>query len=135
MSIKLFGKEYSVEEFLVGALLQLPFYFLFGGWVMPLSFVCGCLWAYGGAHNTSKLWRRLGVPLAVGVALAVNSGWLTLACVPLLYVIVSLGYGKESFIWKSIRDRKSHEESDLITRTLIFIAYWIVILAGVFILA
>jgi len=135
MSIKLFGKEYSVEEFLVGAILQSPFYFLIGGWVALLAVICGGLWAYGGASGTSKLWRRAGVPIAVGVVLAVNSGWLTLVAVPLLFAIVSLGYGKESWLWEFFRKRKSHNESDLITRTLIFIAYWLVILAVVFILA
>ena len=30
-----------------------------------LGLACGFLWAYGGAHNTSLGWRRIGVPLAI----------------------------------------------------------------------
>jgi hypothetical protein len=133
-SVKLFGKEYSVEEFLVGALLQLPFYFLFGGWVMPLSFVCGCLWAYGGASGTSKLWRRLGIPLVITVALMTSKvGFWAILATPMLMLILSMGYGKESFVWKSIRDRKPHKEADIITRTILYLLYWSVILGIIYI--
>ena len=51
-----------------------------------LPIVCGFLGAWGGAEGTSKNWRRVGIPVAIGLALW--NPWALTLFMPLI-----MGYG------------------------------------------
>ena len=63
------------------------------------AITCSFLWAFGGAENTDKNWRRIGVPVAVGVGSFIIAWiswsallWIVLACLA-LYAATTIGYG------------------------------------------
>lgn len=81
------------SELIVGAIFGLCFY-PFVHWVAlttaPLTAV---LWALSGAGH-SKLYRRLGVPLAASTALFVVKGSPSVfVSVPIAFAVLCLGYG------------------------------------------
>lgn len=116
--------ELSAEEFLVGAILQAPLFFLVGLWFVPISLVCGLLWAYGGAHGTNLLWRRWGVPAVVyAVIFYNNQSFLSLAVFPLTWLTIAMGYGKTSRLWTFFRGFLSHARADFTTRTILYCLY------------
>lgn len=118
----------NIEELFVGGFIQLPFYFVIGLWVIPLAILSGLLWALGGAEDSSKLFRRLGVPF-LAIFFLVASGWqslLVLAAYPGAVLACSLGYGLESKIWRFFyRIRQNHKAADFVTRLLTYSLYWI----------
>ena len=132
--IKLFGKELNLEEIFVGTCIQFPFYYLVGWWVLVLMPVSGILWALGGAANSNKLFRRLGVPVATSLAVALtNPGWWWIAVfVPVGWLVKSIGYGIPDGeddgsvlgkFWKKIL--KNQRLTDFAVRLTTYIIYWI----------
>lgn len=59
--------------------------------VVLLSIVCGCLGAYAGSQNTSKAWRRYGIPFIIVVFGCFHTWWSLLSLS--LIGILSSGYG------------------------------------------
>lgn len=58
-----------------------------------LGFVGGILGALGGTNNSSKLFRRLGIPILITIiASLVLNNWLVLSIMS-LYVMLTIGYG------------------------------------------
>ena len=63
--------------------------------------ICAFLWAYGGAENTSKNWRRIGVPATITVfayliALSLKNPLIalfTLVIFPAMWGATTIGYG------------------------------------------
>ena len=53
----------------------------------------GLLGAFGGADNSSKLWRRLGIPLLISVlSFIIIKRWEVLSIMS-LYAVLTIGYG------------------------------------------
>jgi hypothetical protein len=133
--IKIFGKELNLEEMFIGAFIQAPFYFIIGWWVLLLMAISAILWALGGAANSNKLFRRLGVPVATSVAVALTTGnWLALAFIPLGWGALSIGYGipstqppdAGSFLGRFfLKILKTEKLANLATRLTIYSLYWI----------
>jgi len=63
------------------------------------------LYAYGGADNTSKAWRRIGVPLVISLYL-----WNLLGL--LMVIPLMIGYGETSWLCKLCK-------SNILTRLVI----------------
>ena len=59
--------------------------------------VCGLLGSYAGAENTSKLWRRLGVPLVLTTTAYLVLRNLWVLSLILIYLPLSQGYGVPCF--------------------------------------
>jgi len=58
-----------------------------------IGLIGGILGAFGGADNTSKLWRRLGLPILISVlAFIVIKQWYVLSIMS-LYAVLTIGYG------------------------------------------
>lgn len=115
-------------EFWVYFFLQLPFYYVLGLWVFPLGVISGVLGAMGGAENSSKLFRRLGVPFATCIAInSVNHGFLLVwvALIPAV-VVVSLGYGQSSWLFCLFYRVNSNQKiADYLTRLSLYVLYWL----------
>lgn len=61
--------------------------------IFPIAILCGLLGAFGGADETSKNWRRIGIPLILTiVALFVLKSWWTLILLG-IFIPLSMGYG------------------------------------------
>jgi hypothetical protein len=105
------------EEIFIGMALQFPLYFIVGWWVIPIMFLCGILWRLGGCENSSKLFRRIGVPLIVcGSAFVFDRHWMIFSAVPFM-VWVAPSYGVDSWLYKLIKN-------DFLTRLICFDWYW-----------
>lgn len=66
--------------------------------LLALGTVGGLLGAFGGAENTSKGWRRLGIPLIITLsALCIMHNWWVLSIMSMAGVL-SMGYGMPCFI-------------------------------------
>jgi len=94
-TIRLFGKDLGKEELKVGAVYSAIFIPWLAWWTLALAPVISFLWGYGGADNTSKVWRRVGVPLVCSLALGIITGnWIAAsigACAG--WGVLSIGYG------------------------------------------
>ena len=132
--LNFFGKELNIEEIFVGACIQFPFYFLVGWWVLALMPVSGFLWALGGAKDSSKLFRRLGVAVATVVSVVVtNITWWPIASfIPVGWGVLTLGYGmpdgedEGSFFGKLyLRILKNYKLANFSTRLTTYIIYWV----------
>jgi hypothetical protein len=112
-------REYwdNIEEIFVGACLQFPIYFIVKWWAIPIMILSGLLWRAGGCANSSKLFRRIGVPLLItgSAFLATHHIGIFLA-IPFM-VWIAPSYGKESWLFRIIKD-------DFLTRLICFGWYW-----------
>ena len=124
--IKLFGKELNLEEMFVGVMIQWPFYFAIGWWVLLLMPISGLLWALGGAEKSNKLWRRLGVPLATSIAIIAYNVKLWPAGVAFLpaFGVLSMGYGESSWLYKLYSKWFKEDVIDYPIRITTYILYW-----------
>jgi len=105
------------EELFIGAVLQLPLYFITGWPVIAIMGLCSVLWRLGGWEHGSKLWRRLGVPFVVcGASMIYGVGWTVLLAMPFM-VWLAPSYGKESWLFKKL-------QNDFLTRIICFGWYW-----------
>ena len=105
------------EELYIGSCLQFPLYFVVGWSVLPIALVCGILWRLGGWTYGNKLYRRLGVPLAVcGVSMLFGVGWIILLAVPFM-VWLAPSYGEKSWLFKLLK-------VDFPVRLICFSWYW-----------
>lgn len=109
------------EELFVGAMLQWPLYFLIGWDVGLLMLACGLLWRLGGWSKGNKLYRRIGVPLAIWIVSGV--GWPMLLAGPFM-VWLAPSYGKESWLFKLLKN-------DFKTRVICFAWYWSALFSGI----
>ena len=121
------------EELLVG--------FIYGSCVWPLiswlaiipGIVCALLWAIGGSGP--KLYRRIGVPLAMGCSLVFTSLWLLITIGPLIG-IVSIGYGmpdatdEGSWLGRFYSRFLSYKAANWATRFTVFALFNIVIITA-----
>lgn len=81
------------EELSIGAVLGLGFFWAIGPWCVLLAVITGLLWALGGAGWLgTKLWRRVGVPVAISVAVSIPL-WVELLLVIATFGILCIGYG------------------------------------------
>lgn len=62
------------------------------------------LYRLGGADGYSKLFRRIGVPICIGVNTVINQDWWALLALPLLYGALSMGYGINSRLTKLLKN-------------------------------
>lgn len=86
----------SWEETFIGFILGLGFFLAIGWWAILLGIATGILWKLGGlGFLQTKLWRRLGCPLAILIALN-HYTWATGLAVLASWGILSLGYGSRS---------------------------------------
>ncbi len=119
-------KDISVEEIFIGAMLQFPLYFIVGWWVIPIQFVCGILWAIGGAEGGTKLARRIGVPLVVCTStFVVLHQWTIFLAIPfMIWFAPSYGASTPLFkFWNKLTG--NHKKADLLTRGSNYIFYWL----------
>ena len=68
-----------------------------------LIVLCGYLWRLGGSGNLgkkSKLARRVGCPLVIGLAGILSKNWVSLFSLPLLGAAFTLGYYENSTLYK-----------------------------------
>ena len=87
-------RKFNKEEVAVGALFGLAFVGVLKGWIIITIPVCAYLWALGGAEGTNLLWRRIGVPLCLGVfAATMGPGLRHLISIGLMFSATTLGYG------------------------------------------
>jgi hypothetical protein len=108
---------FKPEEWFIGVTLQFPLYFIVGWWVIPIMLVCGLLWRLGGMAGSSKLFRRLGVPMVVcGVTFLVTHHWTIFLAIPFM-VWLAPSYGIDSWLYKLIKN-------DFLTRIICFAWYW-----------
>lgn len=116
----------------VWAMLQFPLIFVIGWWVIPVMGISGILGRLGGTKGSSKLFRRLGVPLVCCGSIYLDTGnlWAFMA-VPFMSWL-SPSYGKESFLYKFFKKRLNEKESDLLTRTITYGWYWLFVGLAVF---
>lgn len=137
--IKLFGKELNLEEMFVGACIQFPFYFMIGWWVILLMAASSILWALGGAENSNKLYRRLGVAVATSAFMITISPAILLFILP-GWGILTLGYGmpdatdKGSWLGRFyLRALKNYKAANFATRVTTYILYWVafIVVVGV----
>ena len=106
------------EEFMVGAFLQFPLYFVIGWKILALMPLCAILWRLGGVEGGSKLFRRIGVPLVVcGATLLQFHHVAILLAIPFM-VWLAPSYGEESFLFGLLRN-------NFLTRLICFAWYWI----------
>lgn len=125
--IKLFGKHLNYEEIFIGAFIQTPFYFTIGWWVLLLMPISGLLWALGGAKDSNKLYRRLGVPLATCVAVIAYNWhfWAILAGLLPAFCAVSLGYGESSWLFRKLEPWFKEIVIDYPVRMITYALYWL----------
>lgn len=117
----------SHVELAVGFLIQLPFYYIIGNWVFALALISSVLWALGGAEGSNKAWRRFGVSISTALFLwfFYTQSLLIVLCLPFSILILSMGYGKESRLFKFFIERtQNHRFSDYATRMTTYLAYW-----------
>jgi hypothetical protein len=125
------------EELIVGFIYGSCTWSVIGFWAFIPAVICSFLWAIGGSGP--KLVRRIGVPVVVGASLYWTSPWLLLT-IPLLIVVVSLGYGmpdatdKGSVIGRFFTRFLKPVAANYATRLTIFILFNLVILCGLGIL-
>lgn len=116
----------NIEEIFIGAMLQFPLYFIVGWWVIPIQFVCGILWAIGGAEGGTKLARRIGVPLVVCTStFVVLHQWTIFLAIPFMIWLCPWSYGADSWLFKSIKNLVNNQQkADFLTRGILYIWYW-----------
>ena len=91
-------EDLNPEELGAGMLHGLAFAFILGPWCIVTGLGCAFLWAFGGAKGTKKAWRRVGVSLVIGIALAlIGKSWLPLLSIGPAIGILGLGYGIPSY--------------------------------------
>lgn len=117
---KFFKWELSGEETFVGFMINWPFFFIFGWWVLLIMAICGLLWALGGAEHSSKLVRRAGIPILLCLCLLFNGRYMlgTLGCLG-AYGVLTLGYGENSWLYKRFK------EDDFMIRLCTYVLYYI----------
>jgi len=101
------------------------------------ALVCSFLWSFGGAENTDKNWRRIGVPIVVGMASSIIAWvswvallWIILACLA-LYAATTIGYGipdendEGSPLGKFwyLSANQNAEQANILTRATVGLAY------------
>lgn len=112
-------------EFAVGFLIQIPFYYFIGLWIIPVSLLSGFLWSIGGAAGGLKFFRRLGVPLLSGFVLSLSQSWVALLGIPFAVLACSLGYGEKSWVWCFFYNHDgNHKLADYLTRMITYFIYW-----------
>jgi len=119
--------------------------FLYGSSTWPLiswlavipGIICAFLWAIGGAGK--KLFRRLGVPLVVGISLSFINIWLFLV-IPFLCGVVSIGYGmpdktdKGSALGRFYLKFLPYKSANWATRLTIFVLFNLVMIIALVLL-
>jgi len=84
----------QMEEFLIGFVLGLGFFLAVGWWCVLLGLITGVAYCLGGmGFLQTKLWRRLGCPLAILIALN-HYTWITGLAVLASFGLLSIGYGR-----------------------------------------
>jgi len=83
------------EEAILGGLSVAILVLKLGWFILILSPLCAILWSMGGRSGSSKLFRRLGVPLSAStfITIALGFSWLRLLTIPLGFGILCLGDG------------------------------------------
>ena len=106
------------EEIFIGAMLQVPLYFIVGWWIIPIMASCGLLWRLGGVDGGTKLARRIGVPFVVCLAtFLATSHWIIFLAVPFMVWLNPISYGKEAWLYKILKN-------DFLVRNLGYLWYW-----------
>ena len=135
------SKKLNLEECYIGAGVGLA-----GGLLIwyPLALilapVCGFLWAWAGADNTSKNWRKLGIGALMAVLGLLFGGWWSLLVFPLMWGATSLGYGTPSptdegsaigkFWYRATDENK--KLSDVLTRGTVGLCYGLALVPLIF---
>jgi len=116
----------NLEEIFIGAMLQFPLYFIVGWWVLPIQAICGILWALGGAENSSKFFRRLGIPLTVCIATALTLHKLSILIAVPFMIWLCPSYGESGWLFKlCLQLTSNHKMADFLCRGFTYIFYWI----------
>ena len=86
------------EEIKIGILQALSWIFFSGIWSILSIPLSGFLWALGGAENSDKNFRRVGVPIVICVACALGQKtWIPLVSILPFWGINTIGYGIPSW--------------------------------------
>jgi hypothetical protein len=88
--------QMNKEEFSIGAVLGLGFFGLIGWWAVLLALITGVLYERGGTGWLgTKLWRRAGVPISIGVSF-IHHYQLVMVLIGCVFsvVLLSVGYGQ-----------------------------------------
>ena len=82
------------NELIIGFLFALPFVFIIGFLALAIAPLTSILWALSGMNGQPKIWRRLGVPFVVCLAVfLLKHHWQAWISLPLAFGALSLGYG------------------------------------------
>jgi hypothetical protein len=116
----------NMEEVFIGAMLQFPLYFIVGWWILPIQLICGILWGLGGSENSSKLFRRLGVPLIVCMATYLTFHRLSIFIAMPFMIWLSPSYGADGWLFNLILELTlDHKKADFLCRGITYILYWL----------
>ncbi len=85
------------EEILTGLAHSACWAFFQGWYAIPAALISGFLWAFGGAAETSKNWRRIGCPIIICLPILFKYPWVALSGF-LLHIILRLGYGIPTYL-------------------------------------
>ena len=92
--MQIFKKYLNPEELAVGLIHALVWSVFLGLWAVLAVPLSSFLWAWAGADGTSKIWRRLGVPVVIcGLIAIAKLTWIPLISVLPLWGVLSIGYG------------------------------------------
>jgi len=133
--IKLKGGKMKLnkEELLVGFIYGSSVWTLISWLAVIPGIVCAFLWAIGGAGP--KMFRRIGVPIVMGISLSPTSLWLLFTILP-LWGVVSIGYGmpdvtdKGSFLGRFYSKLLPPKAANWATRFTVFTLFNIVMIAA-----
>jgi hypothetical protein len=126
--IKFLWWELNVEEIFVGSMIQYPFIFIVGWWVIPLMAVSGLLWSIGGSKEGEKIIRRVGVALATALALVIynHAYWPCLISGCGAAGAVWMGYGVNSVLYKAYSAILYTDKTrTFATRLTTYFLYWL----------
>ena len=116
----------NIEEIFIGAMLQFPLYFIVGWWILPIQAICGVLWALGGAENSNKLFRRLGVPLTVCLATALTLHKLSILIAVPFMIWLMPSYGADGWLFNTcLKITGNQKMADFLCRGFTYILYWL----------
>lgn len=115
-------------ELFWGACVQFPIILIVKWWAILVMAVCGILWRLGGTKDSSKLFRKVGVPLVLCTSAFLKyHRWQVFLAAPLMIWACPWSYGKESWLYVQMRKLTGDDEiADLVTRLILFFWYWVV---------
>jgi hypothetical protein len=88
----------NYEESAIGLWVGLVFAPMLSWTILFVPGSCMILWRMGGSDHFSKLWRRIGVPCVLGLAMMIGlRSWIPALAILPAWLMIANGYGIPSF--------------------------------------